>query len=408
MVNCRGCDANLSLTFLDLGASPIANDIISIENLDSPEVYYPLHVMTCVQCAFVQISEVKSRESLFRSDYVYFSSYSSSWLEHSQKYASKMVEILDLGEEDLVIEVASNDGYLLQYFKQDGVQVLGIEPSLGVANVAINKGIPTLVDFFGEHFANGLAATKKPKLMVANNVLAHVPDIHDFIEGFSQLITEDGMITLEFPHLVSLIKNNQFDKIYHEHYSYLSVMALMPIFESHGLKIIDVEKLLTHGGSIRIYVVPQISSRVTKDSVSNILIEEAAFDPRVESIWKSLQERTLQIKIELLNVLIECKKNSLVVAAYGAAAKGNTLLNYSGVDSDLVAYVVDLSPHKQGKYLPGSRIPIVGIEHLNANAPDVLLVLPWNLADEVRTQLNYLVDENGVKFLRAIPKLEYF
>ena len=407
-MNCRGCDANLSLTFLDLGASPIANDIISIENLDSPEVYYPLHVMTCVQCAFVQISEVKSRESLFRSDYVYFSSYSSSWLEHSQKYASKMVEILDLGEEDLVIEVASNDGYLLQYFKQDGVQVLGIEPSLGVANVAINKGIPTLVDFFGERFANGLAATKKPKLMVANNVLAHVPDIHDFIEGFSQLIAEDGMITLEFPHLVSLIKNNQFDTIYHEHYSYLSVMALMPIFESHGLKIIDVEKLLTHGGSIRIYVVPQISSRVTKDSVSNILIEEAAFDPRVESIWKSLQERTLQIKIELLNVLIECKKNSLVVAAYGAAAKGNTLLNYSGVDSDLVAYVVDLSPHKQGKYLPGSRIPIVGIEHLNANAPDVLLVLPWNLADEVRTQLNYLVDENGVKFLRAIPKLEYF
>jgi 2-polyprenyl-3-methyl-5-hydroxy-6-metoxy-1,4-benzoquinol methylase len=393
---------------LDLGASPIANDIISIENLDSPEVYYPLHVMTCVQCAFVQISEVKSRESLFRSDYVYFSSYSSSWLEHSQKYASKMVEMLDLGEEDLVIEVASNDGYLLQYFKQDGVQVLGIEPSLGVANVAINKGIPTLVDFFGEHFANGLVATKKPKLMVANNVLAHVPDIHDFIEGFSQLIAEDGMITLEFPHLVSLIKNNQFDTIYHEHYSYLSVMALMPIFESHGLKIIDVEKLLTHGGSIRIYVVPQISSRVTKDSVSNILIEEAAFDPRVESIWKSLQERTLQIKIELLNVLIECKKNSLVVAAYGAAAKGNTLLNYSGVDSDLVAYVVDLSPHKQGKYLPGSRIPIVGIEHLNANAPDVLLVLPWNLADEVRTQLNYLVDENGVKFLRAIPKLEYF
>lgn len=408
MVNCRGCDANLSLTFLDLGASPIANDIISIENLDSPEVYYPLHVMTCVQCAFVQISEVKSRESLFRSDYVYFSSYSSSWLEHSQKYASKMVEMLDLSEEDLVIEVASNDGYLLQYFKQDRVQVLGVEPSLGVANVAINKGIPTLVDFFGGHFAKGLVATKKPKLMVANNVLAHVPDIHDFIEGFSRLIAEDGMITFEFPHLVSLIKNNQFDTIYHEHYSYLSVMALMPIFESHGLKIIDVEKLSTHGGSIRIYVVPKISSRVTKDSVSNILIEEAAFDPRLESIWKSLQERTLQIKVDLLNVLLECKKNSLVVAAYGAAAKGNTLLNYSGVDSDLVAYVVDLSPHKQGKYLPGSRIPIVGIEHLNANAPDVLLVLPWNLADEVRTQLNYLADENGVTFLRAIPKLEYF
>ncbi len=407
-MNCRGCNASLSSTFLDLGASPIANDLISFENLDSPEVYYPLHVMTCEQCAYVQIPEVKSRESLFRSDYVYFSSYSSSWLEHSQKYASKMVEMLHLGEEDLVIEVASNDGYLLQYFKQDGIQVLGVEPSLGVANVAINKGIPTIVDFFGEHFATGLVATKKPKLMVANNVLAHVPDIHDFIEGFSQLIAEDGIINFEFPHLVSLIKNNQFDTIYHEHYSYLSVMALVPIFESHGLKIIDVEKLSTHGGSIRIYVVPQISSRDTKDSVRNILIEEAVFDPRLEPIWKSLQDRTLQIKINLLNVLTECKKNGLVVAAYGAAAKGNTLLNYSGVDSDLVEYAVDLSPHKQGKYLPGSRIPIVGIEHLEANAPDVLLVLPWNLADEVKIQLTYLADEYGVKFLRAIPKLEYF
>lgn len=407
-MNCRGCDANLSLTFLDLGASPIANDLISFENLDSPEVYYPLHVMTCEQCAYVQIPEVKSRESLFRSDYVYFSSYSSSWLEHSQKYASKMVKMLDLGEEDLVIEVASNDGYLLQYFKQDSVQVLGIEPSLGVANVAISKGIPTLVDFFGGHFAKGLVATKKPKLMVANNVLAHVPDIHDFIEGFSQLIAEDGIITFEFPHLVSLIKNNQFDTIYHEHYSYLSVMALMPIFESHGLKIIDAEKLSTHGGSIRIYVVPKISSRVTKDSVSNILKEEAAFDPRLESIWKSLQERTLQIKIDLLNVLIECKKNSLVVAAYGAAAKGNTLLNYSGADSDLVDYVVDLNPHKQGKYLPGSRIPIVGVERLNEIPPDVLLVLPWNLAIEIKTQLTYLANMNTMKFLRAVPNLEYF
>lgn len=408
MVNCRGCEANLSLTFLDLGASPIANDLISFENLDSPEVYYPLHVMTCMQCAFVQIPEVKSRESLFRSDYVYFSSYSSSWLEHSQKYASKMVEMLNLGEEDLVIEVASNDGYLLQYFKQDRVQVLGVEPSLGVANVAINKGIPTLVDFFGGHFAKGLVATKKPKLMVANNVLAHVPDIHDFIEGFSHLIAEDGVITFEFPHLVSLIKNNQFDTIYHEHYSYLSVMALMPIFESHGLKIIDVEKLSTHGGSIRIYVVPDLSSRVTKDSVSNILIEEAAFDPRLESIWKSLQERTLQIKIDLLNVLIECKKNGLIVAAYGAAAKGNTLLNYSGADSDLIDYVVDLNPHKQGKYLPGSRIPIVGVERLSEIPPDVLLVLPWNLAIEIKAQLTYLANMNTMKFLRAVPNLEYF
>ena len=407
MVSCRGCSAQLSLTFLDLGASPIANDLISRETLVSPEVFYPLHVMTCTNCSLVQIPEVAKREALFRSDYVYFSSYSSSWLEHSQAYASKMLELLDLSDQDLVIEVASNDGYLLQYFRENGVQVLGIEPSFGVAEVAIKKGISTVVDFFGTELAKKLAFEKKPKLMLGNNVLAHVPDLHDFIKGFSILIAPEGLVTFEFPHIVSLIKNNQFDTIYHEHYSYLSVTSLSPIFESHGLRITEVEKLNTHGGSIRIYVVPTDSSWKTSESVSEILREETENDPRNKVIWRLLQEKTRRVKIDLLEELVKCKKEGIKVAAYGAAAKGNTLLNYCGIDSDLISYVADLNPHKQEKYLPGSRIPIVGLDYLAENTPDVLLVLPWNLADEINSQLNNFTHA-GLKLLRAVPNLEYF
>ena len=407
MVSCRGCSAQLSLTFLDLGASPIANDLISGETLVSPEVFYPLHVMTCTNCSLVQIPEVAKREALFRSDYVYFSSYSTSWLEHSQAYASKMIELLDLSEQDLVIEVASNDGYLLQYFRENGVQVLGIEPSSGVAEVAIEKGISTVIDFFGTELAKKLAFEMKPKLMLGNNVLAHVPDLHDFIKGFSLLIAPEGLITFEFPHIVSLIKNNQFDTIYHEHYSYLSVTSLAPIFESHGLRIIEVERLNTHGGSIRIYVARADSTWKTSDSVATILREETQNDPRNKAIWGSLQEKTLRVKIDLLEELVKCKRQGIKVAAYGAAAKGNTLLNYCGIDSDLINYVVDLNPHKQEKYLPGSRIPIVGLDYLTENTPDVLLVLPWNLADEINSQLNNFTDA-GLKLLRAVPNLEYF
>ena len=407
MVICRGCSSQITLTFLDLGSSPIANNLISRENLESPEVFYPLHVKTCEHCALVQLSEIAAPELFFRSDYVYFSSYSSSWLEHSRTYATKMVEVLDLDEESLVIEVASNDGYLLQYFSQAGIQVLGIEPSSGVAEAAIKKNIPTIIDFFGSELTSKMAINKKPKLMLGNNVLAHVPDINDFVKGFSLLIAEDGLITFEFPHLVNLIKNNQFDTIYHEHYSYLSVTSILPIFEKYGLKVIDVEKLATHGGSIRVYVAKTESNWKVEDSVTKVLIEEQDFDPRHELIWKSLQDRTLQTKIELIAELVKCKQVGISVAAYGAAAKGNTLLNYCGIDSDLIQYVIDLNPHKQGKYLPGSRIPIVGAEELNKNAPDVLLVLPWNLADEIKVQLNAFT-KSGMRLLRAVPDLEYF
>jgi hypothetical protein len=407
MVNCRGCSSPINLTFLDLGSSPIANDLISLENLETPEVFYPLHVKTCEKCALVQLSEIATPELLFRSDYVYFSSYSSSWLEHSHRYVTKMIEMLDLDEESLVIEVASNDGYLLQYFSLAGIQVLGVEPSSGVAEVAIKKNIPTIIDFFGSVLSSKLTINKKPKLMLGNNVLAHVPDINDFVKGFSLLVAEDGLITFEFPHLVNLIKNNQFDTIYHEHYSYLSVTSILPIFEKHGLKVIDVEKLATHGGSIRVYVAKTESNWKVEDSVMKVLIEEQEFDPRNKLIWESLQDRALQTKIKLMAELVKCKQGGISVAAYGAAAKGNTLLNYSGIDSDLIQYVIDLNPHKQGKYLPGSRIPILGTDELIENAPDVLLVLPWNLADEIKVQLNAFT-KCGMRLLRAVPDLEYF
>jgi len=405
-VKCRGCGELLSLTFLDLGSSPIANDLITPENLNSPEIHYPLHAMTCTACALVQLPEVALRESLFRSDYVYFSSYSTSWLAHAKDYASLMTSRLNLGNEDLVVEVASNDGYLLQYFAEGGIQVLGVEPASGVAEVAIAKGIPTIIDFFGEAIARQLAEKTKPRLMLGNNVLAHVPNIHDFIKAFSLLIDDDGLVTFEFPHLLNLLRNNQFDTIYHEHYSYLSVTALKPIFESHGLKIVDVEKLSTHGGSIRIFVAKSESIWETQDVVKATMNEESLFDPRDRAVLTSLHERTLRTKIDLVAELVKCRKEGVRVAAYGAAAKGNTLLNYSGIDSDLIEYVVDLNPHKQGSFLPGSRIPIVSEQVLNENPPDILLVLPWNIIDEVKLQLNQLSGE-GMKFLRAIPRLEY-
>lgn len=404
---CRGCGEALTLTFLDLGASPIANDLITSQHLNSPEIFYPLRAMTCTECALVQLPEVALRESLFRSDYVYFSSYSSTWLAHAKNYASLMTMRLGLGSEDLVVEVASNDGYLLQYFIENGIQVLGVEPASGVAEVAIAKGIPTLIEFFGEEVAMHLARNAKPKLMLGNNVLAHVPNIHDFVKGFSLLIAEDGLITFEFPHILNLILHNQFDTIYHEHYSYLGVTSLTPIFESHGLKIVDVEKLSTHGGSLRIFVAKMGSIWETQESVFATVAEEKVLDPRDRAVWTSLQERTLKNKLDLVGELVKCKKEGIRVAAYGAAAKGNTLLNYSGIDSDLIEYVVDLNPHKQGSYLPGSRIPIVDRASLNENPPDVLLILPWNIADEVRDQLLHL-SKNGMKFLRAIPSLEYF
>jgi len=406
-MNCRGCGAKLALTFLDLGISPIANNLVEDKQLNHQSKSYPLRAMTCEKCALVQLSEAIPKEKLFPASYTYFSSYSSTWLEHSKTYAQKMISLLQLDQNDLVVEIASNDGYLLQYFANSGIKVLGIEPASGVAKTAIAKGVPTLINYFGESTAVELTQGQKPNLMIGNNVLAHVPDIHDFIKGFSLLITDEGLITFEFPHLLNLIKKTQFDTIYHEHYSYLSVTALLPIFAKHGLRIINVEKLLTHGGSLRIFVAKNISSWIVHESVRATIAEELQYDPRDLRVYETLQRKVEGIKHNLLSELIKCKKDGKSISAYGAAAKGVTLLNYCGISNDLIDYVVDLNPNKQGKFLPGSQIPIVGINMFDMKIPDILLVLPWNLSIEIKSQLSSYL-KSGMKTIRAIPKVEYF
>ena len=398
----------LTKTFIDLGESPIANNLLTLEQLSKKEEFFPLHTRTCDSCGLVQLPEISSRETLFPENYSYYSSYSESWLAHSQKYASRMIEKLRLVEDDLVVEVASNDGYLLQYFRSAGIPVLGIEPAAEVANVAkLERGIPTVVEFFGQDTAEILLDKfAKSRLMMANNVLAHVPDIHDFIAGFEVLLADNGVATFEFPHLLNLILLNQFDTIYHEHYSYLNVVSLIPIFAKHDLRIFNVEKLNTHGGSLRISVCKKNSQWKEDASVERCINEELAHDPRSDNVALNAQSRPRQIKSDLLDELERIKKSGETVAAYGAAAKGNTLLNFVGVNSSSIDYVVDRNPHKQGKYLPGSHIPIVSEAYLQRNPPDVLLILPWNLAVELNQQLDYLRSQN-VKFLRAIPKLEY-
>ena len=404
-MNCRGCGAALSLTFLDLGVSPIANNLVEIQHLSEEDIKYPLHVMTCQICTLVQLSEVIPREILFPPNYTYFSSYSSSWLQHSKAYAEKMISFLELNQTNLVVEIASNDGYLLQFFANSQIQVLGIEPAEGVAKAAVAKGIPTRIEYFGELVALELAKGKKPKLMIGNNVLAHVPDLHDFIKGFSVLIDEQGLITFEFPHLLNLIKNCQFDTIYHEHYSYLSVSALTPLFAKYGLKIVTIEKLMTHGGSLRIYVAKNSSNWTVHESVQGIIDEESRYDPREKDIYSLIQSGTEKIKTDLLSTLTKYKREGKKISAYGAAAKGVTLLNFCKIGNDFLDYVIDLNPNKQGKFLPGSRIPIVDVKVLGINPPDILLILPWNLTREIKLQLSSYLNA-GMKAIRAIPNVE--
>ena len=406
-MNCRGCGSLLKTTFLDLGCTPIANDLLEINQIKKVYKKYPLHAMTCSKCALVQLSEVIPKENIFTSEYVYFSSYSSTWLEHSKLYVQKMISFLQLKPDDLVVEVASNDGYLLQFFSLANIQTLGIEPASSVASVAITKGIPTVVDYFCETLAIKLAETIKPRLIIGNNVLAHVPDLHDFIKGFSILIKDNNVITFEFPHLLNLVKNNQFDTIYHEHYSYLNVFSLIPIFNEYKLKVFKIEKLSTHGGSLRIYVAKHDSDWAIDKSVQSTIDEELEYDPRNEIVYRSLQNNVEKIKKDLLALLKSCKSSNQIIAAYGAAAKGITLLNYFGINSDLIDYVIDISPIKQGLYIPGINVPIVSEKVLNTSPPDVLLVLPWNLSEEIKLQLSKYV-ESGLKIVRAIPKVEYF
>ena len=406
-MECRSCEESLKRTFIDLGTSPIANDLLTAARTKEKELILPLHVMTCDNCGLVQLPEVASRETLFPENYLYFSSFSKSWLKHSKNYAEKMINKLDLRENDLVVEIASNDGYLLQYFKKEGIPVLGIEPALDVANSARSKGIQTIVDFFGMNLIEKILSNhKKPKLMIGNNVLAHVPNIHDFIAGFSALLADDGTITFEFPHLLNLIKFNQFDTIYHEHYSYLSITALIPIFTRHNLKIIEVEELSTHGGSLRLTLVKMDSLLSVDKSVAKILNEEIIYDPRQDKVIEKFTKSVENCRQDLLRELKIAKANGLNVVAYGAAAKGNTLLNYANITSDLISYVVDLNPNKQNMYLPGSHIPVTSDTYLKTIPPDVILVLPWNLSREIKEQL-VSPELAKTRFLRAIPSVEY-
>ncbi len=408
-MNCRGCSSQLTKTFIDLGDSPIANNLLTLDQLVNKEEFFPLHARVCESCGLVQLPEIFSRETLFPDDYTYYSSYAKSWLAHSQKYALKMIKELEMTSEDFVVEVASNDGYLLQYFRDSGIQVLGIEPAAEVAKVAEqNHGVQTVVEFFGQDTAEKLLTQfEKPRLMIANNVLAHVPDIHDFVAGFATLLRDDGIVTFEFPHLLNLILHHQFDTIYHEHYSYLNVTSLLPIFTQHGLRIFDIEELETHGGSLRVYVCKTNSPWKEKPSVLRCLNKENDNDPRLDEVVLKIRSEIDKVKADLLNELQWLKKSGKTIAAYGAAAKGNTLLNFIGVNSDLIDYIIDRNPFKQGKYMPGSHIPILAEEHLRVNPPDVLLILPWNLVTEIIQQLEYL-KRQGVQFLRAIPSLEYF
>lgn len=401
---CRFCNAELRRTFVDLGRSPLANSLLSAEDVDRSEALYPLHVYVCDNCFLVQLPELARAENIF-NDYLYFSSYSELWLNHCRNYAEAMSSRYALGDRSLVVEIASNDGYLLQYFKERGVGVLGVEPAANVAKVAQAKGIQTEVAFFGAETARRLAAAgKSADLMAANNVLAHVPDLHDFVAGFKVLLKLAGTATFEFPHLLNLIEERQFDTIYHEHFSYFSLLVVEKVFAQHGLRVYDVETLPTHGGSLRIFVCHAESPFARAGSVDDVArAEGAAGLDRIET-YAGFAASVIDIKCGLLSFLIEARKNGKSVVGYGAPAKGNTLLNYCGVGPELLAYTVDVSPHKQDRYLPGVQIPIYAPDHIFETKPDYVLILPWNIKDEITQRMAAIRQWDG-RFVIALPKL---
>lgn len=403
---CRFCGAPLSEVFVDLGASPLANSYLEPADLGKAEAFYPLRVYVCGECLLVQLPEEERPEAIF-SDYAYFSSYSDSWLLHAKTYAGAMIERFGLGAGTQVIEIASNDGYLLRWFKERGVPVLGIEPAGNVAAAAEAAGIPTVVKFFGEAAARELvAAGKRADLLVGNNVLAHVPGLNDFVAGLKILLAPTGVLTMEFPHLLRLMAEDQFDTIYHEHYSYFSFATVRKVFAAHGLTLFDVEEIPTHGGSLRIYARhDEDTSKLVGERVADLLAREEAAGLGNLSTYRSFGERVQRVKWGLLRFLIESKEAGKSIAGYGAPAKGNTLLNYCGIRTDFLDYTVDRSPHKQGRYLPGVRIPIHGPDRLRETRPDYVLILPWNLKEEIVEQMADVRSWGG-RFVVAIPEVE--
>jgi SAM-dependent methyltransferase len=404
---CRCCGAKLTETFADLGVSPLANSFVPPQHAHRMEPFYPLRAYVCESCWLVQLTEYESPQRIF-SDYIYFSSFSDSWLRHAETYAERMISRFDLGAHSLAVEVASNDGYLLQYFLKAGIRVLGIDPAANVAEYAVKKSIPTEIAFFNRATAERLRDRCTPDLMTANNVLAHVPNIHDFVEGFRVLLAPSGVATFEFPHLLRLIAERQFDTIYHEHFSYLSLLVVERIFAEHGLVVFDIDQLPTHGGSLRLYARHAANTFLqATEAVEDVRQAERRAGLQKIDIYRQFSQRVIDTKCQLLEFLIGARRAGKRVVGYGAPAKGNTLLNYCGVGPELVTFTVDRSPHKQGLLLPGSRIPVRVPSSILETRPDYVLVLPWNLREEISGQMAEVRDWGG-RFVVAIPELTIF
>ncbi|MRG54238.1 methyltransferase domain-containing protein [Phyllobacterium sp. SYP-B3895] len=400
--HCRLCGTGLKHTFIDLGMQPPCESFVPREHIDSMEAYYPLHVFVCEECFLVQLAEYVSPQAIFE-EYAYFSSYSTSWVAHAKKYCHQMARQLDLNRNSLVVELASNDGYLLQHFLPLDIPVLGVEPAANVAKVAIEKGVPTRVEFFGENYARELVAEGlRADLIVGNNVLAQVPDLNDFVAGMKVLLKPEGVITLEFPHIEKLIAENQFDTIYHEHFSYFSLLTIEHMAKRHGLKVVDVEELVTHGGSLRIHFAHEDSAREIQPSVARVRDNELKAGLDTLKVYTSFVERARKVKRELLSFLIKAKEEGKSICGYGAPGKGNTLLNYCGIGTDFLDFTVDRNPYKHGRYTPGMHIPIEPVEAIDLMQPDYILILPWNLKKEIVNQMRH-VAEWGAKFIVPIP-----
>jgi hypothetical protein len=405
--SCRFCGTRLEHVFVDLGTSPLCESYISAEAYNRAEPFFPLRVFVCARCFLVQLEEYVSADAIF-SEYAYFSSYADSWVAHCRRYAHQIARELALGPRSFVVEPASNDGYLLQHFVEMGVPVLGVEPAANVAQVAIGKGVPTLVTFFGQRVAQEIVATRgRADLVCANNVLAQVPDLKDFVTGVATLLRPDGVVTAEFPHLLNLMRWNQFDTIYHEHYSYFSLASVERIFRAHGLPLFKVEKLPTHGGSLRIYAAHDGARRVEDPSLAEVRHEEAHFGIEQLATYGRFEEQVKETKRRLLEFLVAAKREGKRICGYGAPGKGNTLLNYCGIRTDFLDFTVDRNPYKQGKWLPGTRIPIHSPEAIAAARPDYILILPWNLTDEIMHQLRF-AREWGGRFVVPIPQVQVF
>jgi SAM-dependent methyltransferase len=405
---CRFCGASLRQTFVDLGMSPLCETYPSLADLNHGEVYYPLHVYVCDQCFLVQLEQYQSPENIF-SDYAYFSSYSDSWLKHAENYCDNMIRRFGLSRRSFVVEVASNDGYLLQYFVQRGVPVLGIEPAANVAKVAVEKKVPTLVRFFGTQLANEMAAEgRAADLVLGNNVLAQVPDLNDFVEGLKILLKPDGVLTLEFPHLLRLMERNEFDTIYHEHFSYFSLLTTLRILDAHGLRVFHVEELATHGGSLRVYAC-RVANQThdVEPSVKELLSAEERAGLSAVDGYLSFGRQAKQTKLALLDFLLTAARQGKSVAGYGAPGKSATLLHYCGIGKDLIEYTVDRSPYKQGRFLPGNHIPIYHPDRIRETKPDYIVILPWNLKDEIMQQLQF-IREWGGRFVVPIPEVAVY